>query len=141
NTPLEQSLSYTQPVHDLEGAFRPADGAAALREAPLAIDDGARLAAGGKAERGSQPCGPCADDDHGAGWWLRPPLVGRAAVRERELAGISHGENANDKAALSTSAVRWTIPRPVLGWPWAVGGAGAPEVPPARSKERGQRSI
>src|SRR5262249_60213320 len=61
---LEQCPGGTQAVHDLERSLRPADGAAAIREACLPVDDDARLATGGKAKRSRQTYRPCADDDH-----------------------------------------------------------------------------
>ncbi len=87
---VEQDLAETQTIHDLERSLRPADGAAAIGEVRPLVDDDAAVALLGEVEGRNQSDRPGADDDDGVMRRLGAVLVGRAPVREDDLADVGH---------------------------------------------------
>ena len=88
---VEQGLRHAQPVHDLERALRPADGAAAVGEVALLVDDDAAVAPAREVERGGEPHRPRTDDHDGVVRRLRRVLIGRAGVGEPDVSDVGHG--------------------------------------------------
>ena len=102
---VQQGLRQAQPVHDLQRALRPADGAAAVGEAALPVDDDAAMAPAWRGRaRPTSPTGPAPTITTGWCAGCAPVLVGRAR----------YAANVICRTSVMAATMRVTCARSVL---------------------------